>query len=78
MQNYQVPQYPAIRFFIAWGKAIAVALGLAALAVGVSAWLALGTVWPVAVGAAGGLLLAGLLLCFVELLKIIAETLMPR
>lgn len=76
--TYQVPRYPAIRFFIARGASIAALLLIACAAAGLYAAWQFGLWLALPAGIVVGALLAGLMLSFVELLRIVAETLMPR
>lgn len=76
--NYEVPRYPAIRFFIAKGAPVAAVLAIACIVLGGLVWQATGWLWAWPVGIALAALLGGLMLAFVELLRIVAETLMPR
>ncbi len=76
--TYQLPRYPAIRFFISRGVLIAALMASAILAAGLYAALAHGHMWAIPAGIAVAALLGGLMLCFVELLSVVAETLMPR
>lgn len=72
------PSYPAIRFISTWGDALAIIVALACAAIGVYAVCA-GFHWLAgAVGVAAGALLWLVLRSYVEVLRILADTLMPR
>jgi hypothetical protein len=74
----QPPSYPAIRFITRWGDALAILIALACAASGIAAVWA-GFAWPFgAAGVAAGLLLWLVLRSYVEVLRILADTLMPR
>ncbi|MFT3719198.1 hypothetical protein [Pseudorhodoferax sp.] len=76
--EYQTPTYPVVQFLVARGKGLSIALsGLLLLVLG-GFGLASGALWllPAALVAAGVLL--GLLLSYVEVLRIIADTLIPK
>lgn len=77
-QSQRPPAYPAIRFITQWGDALAILVALACVVVGFYlTWL--GFAWPVAVaGVAAGLILWLVLRSYVEVLRILADTLMPR
>lgn len=70
--------YPMVQLLVARGKIISILLALAVLLGGIAAGLAWQQWWlaPVALVAAG--LLLGLLLSYVEVLRIIADTLIPK
>ncbi|WEK48827.1 MAG: hypothetical protein P0Y66_13610 [Candidatus Kaistia colombiensis] len=74
----QPPSYPAIRFITNWGDALAILVAVSCMAVGIYlTWL--GYAWPVGVaGVAAGLILWLVLRSYVEVLRILADTLMPR
>ena len=70
--------YPMVQLLVTRGKTISILLALAVLLGGIAAGLAWHQWWlaPVALVAAG--LLLGLLLSYVEVLRIIADTLIPK
>ncbi|PWR20995.1 hypothetical protein [Zavarzinia compransoris] len=77
-QDYRIPTYPIVTFLVARGMVLAAVLGLVPLAASVLLALA---GWPplvVAGGAVASLVLGGLLASYVEVLRIIADTLMPK
>lgn len=77
--EYTVPTYPAIQFFIKWGVAIGVLLALAIIAATVCAISAAGLSWLwLAAGIAAAILVWFLFLVLTELLRVVADTLMPR
>ncbi len=76
--EYKVPTYPVVSFLVKHGLVLAVALGVvpvaAALALAFAGWSA----WLVVAGIAASLVLSALLVSYVEVLRIIADTLMPK
>ncbi|MES2538480.1 MAG: hypothetical protein V4632_21690 [Pseudomonadota bacterium] len=76
--EYKPPTYPVVQFLVAHGMKLAIALGLLGALTGFAGAVA-GAPWYWAVaGLAGGALLAGVLASYVEVLRIIADTLMPK
>lgn len=74
----QPPSYPAIRLLVEKGGLLAVIVALAPVCIGVWALLA-GLAWPwMALAIAAGLLLWLVLRSYVEVLRILSDTLMPR
>lgn len=70
--------YPMVRFLVARGKGLAFLLaGLVMLAC-VLAGFTSGQLWLLPAGIVGGGVLLGLLLSYVEVLRIIADTLIPK
>ena len=70
--------YPAIRFIIRFGHALAIAAGIAALLAGLVAWLG-GAGWGwTFVGLLAAPILYMVLRGYAELVSIIADTLLPR
>lgn len=76
--EYLAPVYPVIRFLVSYGYAVSALLGLMPV---------VAAIWLKALGWNAGILLAGVVLglvlwlvfrSYVEVLKILAETLMPR
>jgi hypothetical protein len=76
--NFVPPSYPVVQFLVSKGTAVAILAALAVLAGVGYLGFATATPWlyPVAAGAAVVLLI--LLLSYVEVLKIIADTLLPK
>lgn len=70
--------YPMVRFLVARGKPLAFALAGLVLLACVMAGLAYGQLWLLPAGIVGGGVLLGLLLSYVEVLRIIADTLIPK
>lgn len=76
--EYAPPVYPVIKFLVARGDGIAILLGLAPALAGF--WFA-AQGWPwglAAAGIAAGALLWVVFRSYIEVLRIIADTLMPR
>lgn len=70
--------YPMIQFVVKHGRKIALGVALAVLVMGAYAWMVTGLIGCLI----GGLLLAGgaffVLLVFIEVVEVIADTLLPR
>ena len=77
-QQYVPPTYPVLAFIARSGMTVAIVVALVALAAG--AWIAYATgLWFfLAAGVAGAIVLGGLLASYVELVRIIMDTLVPR
>lgn len=74
----QPPSYPAIRFLVTRGDLLAVVAALAPVCLGLWA-LAAGFAWPwMALALGAGALLWLVLRSYVEVLRILSDTLMPR
>lgn len=70
--------YPVVRFIVARGRHLAIALSLVVLLAGCWAAFQLGMVWLAPVALAGSGILLVILLSYVEVLTIIADTLIPK
>lgn len=70
--------YPMVRFLVARGKALAVLLAALVLLAGLVAGFATGQLWLLPAGAVAAGVLLALLLSYVEVLRIIADTLIPK
>lgn len=77
-EEYKVPTYPVVQFLVRRGLVLAGLLGLMPLLVGLYLTIVGGGWIPVSVGLVAGVLLGGLLISYVEVLKIIADTLIPK
>ena len=77
--EYSVPTYPAIQFFIRWGVGIGVVLALAIVAVTgyIISTIGVSWYWLIA-GIVIAMLIWFLFLILTELLRVVADTLMPR
>ena len=78
MQPAREPSYPAIGFLVRFGGSLAIILGLTPLIAAAMAMVLGGPWWmmPVAIIAAAVLFL--LVRSYVEMVRIIADTLLPR
>ena len=77
--EYTVPTYPAIQFFIKWGSGIGALLAVAILAACAYAIASAGLSWLwLIAGVAVAALVWFLFLVLSELLRVVADTLMPR
>lgn len=75
----EAPTYPAVNFIVRHGPAVAIALPLALLAVWTAISVAYGfPLWTLVLAAAAAVVLFGLLRSYVEIVQVIAETLLPR
>lgn len=76
--EYKVPTYPVVSFLVKWGLSFAGVLGvlpfLAALYLVLNGWSPLSLV----AGLLVSVVVTGLLVSYVEVLRIIADTLMPK
>jgi uncharacterized membrane protein YraQ (UPF0718 family) len=77
-EEYKVPTYPVVQFLVSRGKLVSLLLAallpLAGIALAFCGW----GVWPVIGGVVGGLVLGAVLLSYIEVLQIIADTLIPK
>ncbi len=80
MMNDDSPSqsYPVVQWFVARGKAVSVVLALLVLFGGVAGGLAWHQWWLLPVSLVAAAVLLGLLLSYVEVLRIIADTLIPK
>ena len=78
MKHESKSAYPVVEFLVSRGKDLAFALAAAVLlsAVGFGAYR--GALWLIPTGAVLSVVLLGLLLSYVEVLRIIADTLIPK
>lgn len=72
------PDYPVVQFLVARGRALAWALAGLVLLAFVAGGVASAQLWLVPAGIVGAGVLLGLLLSYVEVLRIIADTLLPK
>lgn len=77
-QDYRVPTYPVVTFLVARGMTLALLLGLAPLAAAAVLALLGWSPLVLAGGLVASVVLGGLLVSYVEVLRIIADTLMPK
>lgn len=70
--------YPVVRFLVARGKALAALLAASLVLAGLAAALLSTQWWWLPASAAGAAVLWTLLLSYVEVLRIIADTLIPK
>jgi hypothetical protein len=76
--NYKPPSYPVVQFLVVKGTALAVFVALCTFLLMAYAGYATTTLWlyPASVAAAAGVFI--ILMSYVEVLKIIADTLLPK
>lgn len=76
--EYKIPTYPVVGFLVRYGIVLSILLGIlplvAAGALVASGW----AVWVLAVGAGASVVLATLLVSYIEVLRVISDTLMPK
>jgi hypothetical protein len=75
---FQPPHYPVVQFQLRWGSAIAILIALAPVAVAVAAVWCGASSWIVLAGVAVGGILWLFVKSYVEVLSIIADTLLPK
>ncbi|MCW5656013.1 hypothetical protein [Hydrogenophaga sp.] len=76
--DFTPPTYPVVQFLVAHGKRLSYAISLLVLLGTCGLGLANGTLWLLPAGLVASGLLLGLLLSYVEVLHIIADTLIPK
>jgi len=76
--TFQPPSYPVVQFLVARGKLLSIALSALVLLGLCGLGLASGSLWLLPAGVLGATVLLGLLLSYVEVLRIIADTLLPK
>lgn len=72
------PTYPVVQFLVAKGKVVAGLLAMLVLLASLAGGMAAGSLWLALGGIAASGVLFGLLLSYVEVLRIIADTLLPK
>ena len=72
------PTHPVVQFLVARGKSVSLALSLLVLLACVLWAFTSGSVWVAVAGVVASGVLLGLLLSYVEVLRIIADTLLPK
>lgn len=76
--DYRAPRYPVVQFLVRRGQPIAMILGSVPLVVGACLGLSgQGLLYP-ALGLFTSVIVGGLLLSYIEVLRIISDTLLPR
>ena len=76
--EFQTPTYPVVQFLVARGRGLSVALAALVLLGALALGLTSGVLWLLPAGLVASGLLLGLLLSYVEVLQIIADTLLPK
>jgi len=71
-------KYPAIKFTAMYGRKIALAAGLMVGLIGIASGLITGLNATIMFGIAGGLATAAVLRVAVEVVEVVADTLLPR
>lgn len=75
---FQPPHYPVVQFLLRWGGALAILVALAPVAAAVAAiWCGI-SYWVAPAGLAAGVVLWLFVKSYVEVLSIIADTLLPK
>lgn len=75
---YKPPSYPVIHFIVRRGMWIAAVLGILFIGVGFYASNMTDNWWCAVAGSIVGLLVAGVIASYVEVLRVISDTLIPR
>ncbi len=71
-------EYPMLHFIVRWGKPIALVLAAAVAAAGLSGTVMGGNVLWAPLGLVGAALGYGLLMSYVELVKLVMDMLLPK
>jgi len=77
-QEFLPPTYPVVQFLVARGKSLSLALSALVLLGAIGLGLSTGALWLAPAGLVAAGVLLGLLLSYVEVLRIIADTLIPK
>jgi hypothetical protein len=75
---FQPPHYPVVQFLLRWGGAVAILIALLPVAAAVAAVLCGAAWWVGAIGLVVGIVLWLFIKSYVEVLSIIADTLLPK
>lgn len=78
MNNESKSAYPVVQFLVARGKGLAILLSLAVLLICVGFGAYSGAMWLIPTGVVVSVILLVLLLSYIEVLRIIADTLIPQ
>jgi len=78
MKQESKSAYPVVEFLVSRGKGLAVALAAAVLLGAIGFGASSGALWLIPTGVVVSVVLLGLLLSYVEVLRIIADTLIPK
>ncbi|MDB5363651.1 MAG: hypothetical protein JWO51_4948 [Rhodospirillales bacterium] len=76
--DYQIPTYPTVKFLVAHGMPLAILIGLAPLVIAVVLVVLGWSAWVIAAGVGISLVLGVVLVSYVEVLRVISDTLMPK
>jgi hypothetical protein len=75
---YALPPYRVIRFIVAYGTRLAILIGLAPALAGIYLTATGSGPLPALLGVVAGVVLAGVLASYAEVLQVISETLMSQ
>lgn len=76
--EYKIPTYPVVGFLVRHGIVLSIVLGVLPL-IAAGALVAAGwAVWMLALGLGASVVLATLLVSYIEVLRVISDTLMPK
>jgi hypothetical protein len=75
---FQPPHYPVVQFLLRWGGALAILIALAPVAAAAAAVWCGTSYWVAPAGLAAGVVLWLFVKSYVEVLSIIADTLLPK
>ncbi len=77
-QDFKPPTYPVVQFLVTHGKNLSIVLSALVFLVGLSLGLSTGALWLIPVGLMISGVVLGLMLSYIEVLRIIADTLIPK
>lgn len=77
-QDFNPPIYPVVQFLVARGRSLSIALSALVFLSTVGLSLSTGVHWLIPAGLVVACVLLGLLLSYIEVLQIIADTLIPK
>ena len=76
--EYKIPTYPVVGFLVRHGILLSIVIGILPI-LGAGGLVAAGwTAWVLAAGAGASVVLGTLLVSYVEVLRVISDTLMPK
>lgn len=76
--EYKIPTYPVVGFLVRHGIVLSIFLSILPLVAAGALVASGGAAWMLAVGAGGSVVLATLLVSYIEVLRVISDTLMPK
>ncbi|MES2534543.1 MAG: hypothetical protein V4632_01595 [Pseudomonadota bacterium] len=76
--EYKPPSYPVVAFLVRHGILLSILAGVLPILAGVYFMLSAGSVIALCAGVAGGFFAGGLMLSYIEVLRIVSDTLIPK